>query len=406
MAEVDSEEDKIAVVGHSGIRPDTDIRLMARPRTPTITAHTMTICQVTFSPLLMDAHPQGDDIALLKDLQRNHGEWATIRRYQTLKEGEYWSPADEQQFESNEAGHLVYLVVDSQTPNPLFQAPVTKPKVRIFSDWVHILDVGTGRGTWAIDVADSFPNATVRGVDLYPPPETWLPPNCIMEVDDVLQEWTWRDPFDLIHLRQMMGSFTPEEWGKFYKQCYEKLTPGGWIEQLEGNPRVRCDDASVPDDNHSLYFGKLCCEAADNWGRPITWADQMKEELQKAGFVDIHEKNYKWPIGPWPKDPILKEAGRLHYHQWTSGMEGWAMFFLTKYGVPKPWTNDEAQILMAKVRKEIFNSRHHFYQVAKRVWARKPTAEEAAALKNKNKDRPEEAETSREPEIKQERDSV
>ena len=90
----------------------------------------------------------------------------------------------------------------------------------------------------------------------------------------------------------------------------------------------------------------------------------MKAALEKAGFVDVQEKLYKWPIGPWPKDPILKEAGRLHYHQWTSGIEGWGMFFLTKYGMPKPWAPEEVQVLMAKVRAEIQNPRHHFYQVA------------------------------------------
>ena len=63
--------------------------------------------------------------------------------------------------------------------------------------------------------------AIVRGVDLFPPPGEWLPPNCIMEVDDILQKWTWRDPFDLIHLRHMLGSFTPEEWDIVYKQCYK-----------------------------------------------------------------------------------------------------------------------------------------------------------------------------------------
>lgn len=42
-----------------------------------------------------------------------------------------------------------------------------------------------------------------------------------MEVDDVLQDWTWREPFDLIHIRQLMGSFTDEEWEKVYKNCYE-----------------------------------------------------------------------------------------------------------------------------------------------------------------------------------------
>lgn len=133
---------------------------------------------------------------------------------------------------------------------------------------------------------------------------------------------------------------------------------------MEGNPRVRCDDGSVPPDSHTLLFGQQCCDAADNWGRPITWADNLREKLEEAGFVDVHVKDYKWPIGPWAKDPILKEAGRLHHHQWNSGMEGWAMFFLTKYGVPEPWTTDEVQVLMAKVRKEIYNPQHHFYQVA------------------------------------------
>lgn len=64
-------------------------------------------------------------------------------------------------------------------------------------------------------------SATVRGVDLFPPPIDWLPPNCIMEVDDVLKEWTWRKSFDLIHLRQMVGAFTPKEWNSVFEQCYK-----------------------------------------------------------------------------------------------------------------------------------------------------------------------------------------
>ena len=33
----------------------------------------------------------------------------------------------------------------------------------------------------AIDVADRYPHATIHGVDLYPPPQDWVPPNCILE---------------------------------------------------------------------------------------------------------------------------------------------------------------------------------------------------------------------------------
>ncbi|KAJ5116817.1 hypothetical protein N7456_001165 [Penicillium angulare] len=300
------------------------------------------------------------------------------RRYQTMREGEYWSPADEKQFESYEAGHLVNVLLDSDTGNPLFQAPIKKPK--------HILDMGTGHGSWAVDAADMFPEAMVRGVDLFPPPVTWVPPNCMLEVDDVLKEWTWRQPFDLIHLRQMLGAFTVAEWDQVWKKCYDNLEPGGWIEQIEGSPFVRCDDGSAPKDNSTLYFGIKACEAADNWGHPLTLSDWMKGSLEKAGFVDIQEKTYKWPIGPWAKDPVLKEAGRLHYHQWLSGMEGWAMFFLTKWAVPEPWTKDEVAVLMAKVRKEVKNPNMHMYQVARRVWGRKPLAEEVMVRNIKKED--------------------
>lgn len=71
------------------------------------------------------------------------------------------------------------------------------------------------------DVADLYPTATVRGVDMFPPPVTWMPPNCVFEVDDILREWTWREPFDFIHLRLMYGAFDPAGWEKVYKQAYE-----------------------------------------------------------------------------------------------------------------------------------------------------------------------------------------
>jgi hypothetical protein len=48
-----------------------------------------------------------------------------------------------------------------------------------------------------------------------------MPPNCILEVDDVQQDWTWHEQFDLIHMRIMIGSFDGTEWDSLYKQCFE-----------------------------------------------------------------------------------------------------------------------------------------------------------------------------------------
>ncbi|KAJ5178538.1 uncharacterized protein N7500_001237 [Penicillium coprophilum] len=294
-----------------------------------------------------------------------HGLIENGRRYQTLSDREYLIPSDDQAFESYEAGHLLALVSDSDQENPLFRAPVGKnPK--------HILDIGTGKADWAIDVADMFPSATVRGVDLFPPPVTWMPPNCILEVDNVLEEWTWKDAHDLIHMRIMIGSFDAAGWDHVYRSAFENLRPGGWIEQLEGCPYILCDDDSLPADSILRSWGSTMSGCGARAGLSLDTIDTMRGAMEKAGFVDFQEKPYLWPIGPWARDQNFKEAGVINSHHWLSGMEGWCMWLLTHFGAPHPWSKDEVTVYLAKVRSEIKNPRYHLYQKARRVWARKP----------------------------------
>ncbi|KAJ5310324.1 oxidoreductase [Penicillium atrosanguineum] len=291
------------------------------------------------------------------------------RRYQTLSEKEYLVPSDDQMFETYEAGHLVAMVLDSDKENPLFRSPVgSQPK--------HVLDIGTGKGNWAIDVADMFPDATVRGVDLFPPPVTWMPPNCVLEVDNILNEWTWREPFDLIHMRIMTGSFDSAEWDRVYKACYNNLRPGAWIEQIEASPYIECDDGSLPSDNVLCTWGPNVSDCGKRAGRDLDSIDTMQESIHKAGFVDIQEQSYKWPIGPWARDQKYKEAGIVNYQHWLSGMEGWCMWLLTKFGTPKPWTKEDVQVYNAKLRTELKNPHFHIYQRVRRVWARKAMQDE------------------------------
>lgn len=45
----------------------------------------------------------------------------------------------------------MYLILDSQRREPLFQSPIGKKAQ-------NVLDIGTGDGTWALEVADKYPN--------------------------------------------------------------------------------------------------------------------------------------------------------------------------------------------------------------------------------------------------------
>ncbi|KAJ6010831.1 hypothetical protein N7451_002243 [Penicillium sp. IBT 35674x] len=309
---------------------------------------------------------KSDTTSLASEIARGRVE--NGRRYQSLKPGDYWSPSDDLQFEAYETGHIIYLLLDYNQRNPLHRAPIESPK--------HVLDVGTGKGSWAIDMADMYPEATVRGVDLYPPPHTWIPPNCVFEVDDLLQPWTWNEKFDLIYLRHMLGSFRREEWATLYDNCYENLEPGGWIEQFEFNIRVYSDDNSVPGDSILGQWGDIWFPCSERAGRPFGIEETMRASLEKAGFVDIQEKVYKVPLGPWPRDPVLKELGLLHTHHWSTGLEGYCMLLLTKFGAPTPWKPEEVQVFLAKTRAELKNATMHGYQFGRRIWARKPRENE------------------------------
>jgi hypothetical protein len=69
----------------------------------------------------------------------------------------------------------------------------------------NILDLGTGTGIWAVDMADKYESASVIGVDIAPCQTTFVPPNCQFEVEDVETDWMWPiDHFDhgksLVHM--------------------------------------------------------------------------------------------------------------------------------------------------------------------------------------------------------------
>ncbi|KAJ5156603.1 hypothetical protein N7492_009406 [Penicillium capsulatum] len=283
------------------------------------------------------------------------------RRYQTLRNKEYCIPSDELQFETYEAGHLVCLILDSDTENPLFQSPIGKDGRQD----LRILDIGTGKGTWPIEVADLLPQSSVIGVDLYPPPVDWTPPNCVIEVDDVLQEWLWREPFDLVHMRNMLGSFDEQEWK-------HEHAAGGWIEQIEVSTSVKSDDGTLPPESALANWGRNITESAIRAGKAADVLPTMASDIEEAGFVDIHEKTYKWPIGPWPRDKRFKDAGMVNMNHWMTGVEGWCMWLFTKFGSPTPWSKEEVYVYCAMVRNEIKNPQLHAYHLARRVWARKP----------------------------------
>ena len=65
------------------------------------------------------------------------------------------------------------------------------------------VDVGTGSGLWAMEVAEEFPTARVIGTDISPTqPTDDLPPNCEFRLESALDGLNLDDnSVDLLHSR-------------------------------------------------------------------------------------------------------------------------------------------------------------------------------------------------------------
>jgi hypothetical protein len=101
-----------------------------------------------------------------------------------------------------------------------------------------------------------------------------------------------------------------------------------------------------------------------NLQAPLSW----HEHLQAAGFVDIHSKWSNWPVGPWAKHKKNKELGRLAFVNFCDGLTNMPPLFEKFLG----YTAEEAQVMIAEVRKEFRDQKVHLYQQVCFCYARKP----------------------------------
>ena len=159
----------------------------------------------------------------------------------------------------------------------------------------------------------------------------------------------------------MVGSFG--DWETFLSRAHEWTTPGGWVE-LQDVESIACDDDTFKLDPPSCDLAKwwvLASEGFEKAGRKMRdTAQEHKTRLEAAGFVDVQEKVYKWPINHWPKDKRMKQIGIWTRENTSAILEGLALAPLTRF---LDWTADEVQVLLAGCRKDIKNTSIHAYWV-------------------------------------------
>ncbi|KAK1676403.1 S-adenosyl-L-methionine-dependent methyltransferase, partial [Colletotrichum godetiae] len=205
------------------------------------------------------ADTEGAQASSTKSLSKSITDYRRIHGRTYSQKTDYWGPNDETQNEALEIAHYwETLFFDDR----LFLAPLNRSPQKV-------LDVGTGTGIWAIDFADEFPSAEVIGVDISPIQPPWVPTNCKFYFDDVEQPWTFAQEFDFIHIRHLEASI--ENWPVLYKQAFDHLIPGGFIEikEFDITTRSQVFGDEIPEDHIFHQWAKVMFEATDRLGKTL-----------------------------------------------------------------------------------------------------------------------------------------
>lgn len=108
----------------------------------------------------------------------------------------------------------------------------------------HVLDLACGPGGWALEVAYTYSDIKVVGVDIsermiaYANTQAQVQyrPNVSFQVMDILKPLAFADStFDLINARLISTFMQRDQWARLFAECLRVLRPGGIMRLTEVN---------------------------------------------------------------------------------------------------------------------------------------------------------------------------
>ncbi len=215
-----------------------------------------------------------------------------------------------------------------------YAAPIEDPR--------DILDVGSGTGRWAIEMAQQFRAARVIGMDVAPPPVDATaaadvrPANFSFAQGNVLERVPFPDDnFDFVHQRFLTLAIPAARWPGVVAELLRVTRPGGWVELVETQPPM-----GAPAIDQLARWG---IELTRRRGIDISLMARVGDLLRDGGAEQVTARTVNIPVGK-PNGRIGAMAA-VDYLTALSAVRG----PLAKLGVVDEATYDA---MMARGRQE------------------------------------------------------
>jgi hypothetical protein len=137
----------------------------------------------------------------------------------------------------------------------------------------------------------------------------------------------------------------------------DALNPGGFLEFHDFVIPLRSIDDSLQGTAFQSWQEKTF-DAADKLGTSWRNSANYSRYLEEAGFVDVVEKHFQWPINPWAKGARMKTIGAYCQENILRGMEALSMAVLTRGA---GMTKEEVMELTAAAKRDVPNRDIHAY---------------------------------------------
>ncbi len=195
-----------------------------------------------------------------------------------------------------------------------YLAPIQNPSA--------ILDVGSGTGRWAIEIAQQFPQARVTGIDIASTiPDA--PLNAQFVQHDILQGLPFpTGSFDYVHSRLLVAAIPTSAWMGLLREYRRVTRPGGWIELLEGGTTFLNEGPFTQ--QYLAWWNQI----SQQRGIDASFMSNLPDLLQQIGLENQQSQLLHVPVGKWGG-----RAGAMLLTNLVAGWGGLKTAFVSQAGV-------------------------------------------------------------------------